>query len=94
MKIRKLTQEEPAPMDLLLLADPSPELVNDYLVQGECFIAEDEGDVIGVYVLIPIETGTIELINIAVSESHQGRGFGKRLIMDAIEQAKREGYQK
>lgn len=91
MHIRKLTTNENPPMDLLLLADPSPTLVEEYLQRGECFISESEGDIIGVYVLLATKPETIELVNIAVAEKHQNKGIGKKMIMDAIEVAKRSG---
>ena len=69
MKIRQLRQDENPPMDLLLFADPSRELIADYLERGECYIAENEaGKVIAVYVLLSTRPQTAELVNIAVCE--------------------------
>ena len=93
MQIRKWNTEEQPPMELLLLADPSAELVHEYLGRGTCFLAEQEGEVIGVYVLLPTRPGTIELVNVAVTESHQGQGIGKQLVLHAVETAKALGCQ-
>lgn len=93
MQIRKWNAEEQPPMELLLLADPSTDLVEEYLGRGSCFLAEQEGEVIGVYVLLPTRPGTIELVNVAVAESHQGQGIGKQLVLHAVETAKALGYQ-
>ncbi|MDG0873810.1 GNAT family N-acetyltransferase [Paenibacillus thiaminolyticus] len=93
MQIRKWNTEEQPPMELLLLADPSAELVHEYLGRGTCFLAEQEGEVIGVYVLLPTRPGTAELVNVAVAESHQGQGIGKQLVLHAIETAKALGCQ-
>lgn len=41
--------EEP-PMDLLLLADPSWVIVEEYLQRGECYVAESNDQIIGVYI--------------------------------------------
>ncbi|MBS4209443.1 GNAT family N-acetyltransferase [Bacillus sp. FJAT-50079] len=90
MKIRGLHEHEQAPMDLLLLADPSPEKIEDYVNKGECFLAEKDGEMIGVYVLLPIRIGVVELVNIAIREEQQGNGLGKQLVMDAIQRAKRK----
>lgn len=79
-------------MDLLLEADPSERLVKQYLEQGECYIAEQEEETVGVFVLLPTKSDTVELINIAVAEQHQGKGIGKVLVMDAIKKAKQQGY--
>ncbi|WP_053363336.1 GNAT family N-acetyltransferase [Bacillus sp. FJAT-27251] len=92
MMIRKLKINEEPPMDLLLLADPSRKLVEEYINRGECFVAEGNGKIIGVYVLLPTRPGTVELVNIAVEEEQHGKGLGKRLVMDAIKEAKERGY--
>lgn len=93
INIRKLHPEEQAPMALLLLADPSEQLVQEYVQRGQCFIAEKEERVVGVYVLLPTRPGTVELVNLAVQENLQGQGLGKKLVLHAIEQAKGLGYQ-
>ncbi|WP_188392313.1 GNAT family N-acetyltransferase [Compostibacillus humi] len=93
MKIRQLRQDENPPMDLLLLADPSRESIADYLERGECYIAENEaGKVIAVYVLLSTRPQTAELVNIAVCEEEQGKGIGKKLLLDAIQRARFKGY--
>jgi ribosomal protein S18 acetylase RimI-like enzyme len=88
MKIRNLLQHETPPFELLLLADPSRELVEQYIASGECRVAEEEGEIIGVYVLVRLGSSTMEIINIAVDERIHGRGIGKKLISDAIQTAK------
>jgi ribosomal protein S18 acetylase RimI-like enzyme len=92
MKIRKLRLDETKPMELLLLADPSPSIIKAYLDRGECYVAELENRIIGAYVLLPTRPHTVELVNIAVAEEHQGKGIGKKLISDAIQNAKKHGY--
>jgi GNAT superfamily N-acetyltransferase len=92
VNIRKLNTHEMPPMDLLLLADPSPRLVEDYVKRGHCYVAEDESNMIGVYVLLPTRPDTIELVNVAVSENLHGRGYGKLLVNHAIGQARILGY--
>lgn len=92
MQIRKLNIHEAPPIDLLLMADPSLTLVEEYLNTGECYVAENNNEIIGVYVLLPKRPDTIELVNIAVSENEQGKGIGKQLILDAIQTSKVKGY--
>lgn len=92
MKIRKKHIDEKPPMDLLLLADPSLKLVKEYVKRGDCFLAEIDSEIIGVYVLLPTRPGTVELVNIAVSEKHHGKGIGKKLVMDAIITARTRGF--
>jgi len=92
MFTRKLNLDEEPPMDLLLLADPSKVIVEEYLQKGECFVAESGAQVIGVYVLLPTRPETVELVNIALIETQHGKGFGKQLVINAIEVAKSKGY--
>lgn len=92
MQIRVLNTNEEPPIDLLLLADPSQKLVEEYLNRGECYLAENNKELIGVYVLLPTRPETVEIVNIAVSESEQGKGVGRQLIMDAIQRSKIKGY--
>lgn len=92
MIIRKRKTDEHLPMELLLLADPSEEIVKEYVTRGECFVAELEQDIVGVYVLLPTRPETIELVNVAVAEEMHGRGIGKQLVMDAVKVARSKGY--
>lgn len=92
MDIRKLNKDEKLPMELLLLADPSREIIEEYVNRGECFVVEIDQQIIGVYVLLPTRPETVELVNVAVVEEQHGRGIGKQLVMDAIKVAKTKGY--
>jgi ribosomal protein S18 acetylase RimI-like enzyme len=90
--IRKLRDEERIPIELMLLADPDEHVVNSYLGRSECFVMELNNAIVGVYVLLPTRPLTIELVNIAISDSYQGKGYGKHLVLDAINTARQEGY--
>lgn len=92
VEIRKLNTNEEAPLQLLLLADPSEKIVRDYLKRGECYIAESGEQMIGVYVLLPTRPETVELANVAVMEKQQGKGIGKQLVVHAVQNAKAKGY--
>ncbi|TCJ04366.1 GNAT family N-acetyltransferase [Cytobacillus praedii] len=92
MQIRRLNTTEKAPMNLLLLADPSRKLVEDYVNRGECYVIEKSKEIIGVYVLLSTRPETVEVVNVAVSEIEQGNGIGKKLILDAIHRSKEKGY--
>jgi N-acetylglutamate synthase-like GNAT family acetyltransferase len=80
-----------APMDLLLLADPSEDAVKEYLNQSRCFVAYANDVVVGSCVLKPIEGGMVELMNIAVSPSNQQSGIGTRLLRNVIDKVKESG---
>ncbi|KUO96350.1 GNAT family N-acetyltransferase [Ferroacidibacillus organovorans] len=92
LSIRPLSEDENPPIDLLLLADPSLSLISKYLRRGACYVAEIENRVAGVYVLLETRPETIELVNVAVCEHLQGQGIGKRLILHAIETARKDGF--
>lgn len=88
--IRKLKNDEKEPYNLLLLADPSEEIIKDYICRGTCYVASYEGEIVGAYILIKTRPFTMELVNIAVAEKYQGKGIGKKLIADAINRARQE----
>lgn len=92
MEIRELFLDEPPPMHLLLLADPSRKLVEEYLGSGPCFVAMGDNRMIGVCVLLQKGPELIEIMNIAVDEQYQGRGIGRQLIEYAIGHAREQGY--
>jgi len=91
MEIRKLLESEPPPMELLLLADPSVKLVQDYINRGQCYVAILDEQIVGEYVLLPTRPETVEIVNVAVAESHQGIGIGKQLVNHAIRLAAFQG---
>lgn len=91
LSIRELTKDEPVPYDLLLLADPSKAMVDEYLARGTCYVAYLADEMIGEFVLLKTRPGTIEIVNIAVKEEHQGKGYGKTLVLHAIGKARECG---
>jgi len=90
MEIMHLKEEYP--LELLLLADPSEKYIQQYLDRGKCYIGKEDREIVGVFVLLPTRPETVELVNIAVVEQHQGKGFGKALVMDAVYKAREQGY--
>jgi ribosomal protein S18 acetylase RimI-like enzyme len=83
INLREIPPSE-APMDLLLLADPSEEKVRGYLSRSRCFVAVINDDVAGVCAVQEIGRGVYELMNIAVSPSHQQKGIGTSLLQYVI----------
>ncbi|MCM3600829.1 GNAT family N-acetyltransferase [Robertmurraya korlensis] len=94
MNIRKLNAGESVPYELLLEADPSRKIVEKYIRRGECYIAEEANIVVGVYVILPTRPETVEMVNLSVLESEQGKGLGKKLVLHAIEIVKDRGFQR
>lgn len=89
--IRQLLQDEKLPMDLLLLADPSEQSIAQYIHESDVYVALENQHVIGVYVLKEVAPGKVELLNVAVAETLQGKGIGKALVLHAIEEARTRG---
>ncbi|WP_414046475.1 GNAT family N-acetyltransferase [Macrococcus equi] len=77
---------------LLLLADPSIEMINQYIKTGLVYKLEIENKTIGVVVLKEMSHDNIEIMNIAVSEEHQGKGYGKLMLKEAEVKSKELGY--
>jgi len=94
LHIERLTQTHQPPFDLLELADPSREQINAYLETGTCYVARIEAETVGVSVLNPIDAACIEVKNIAVKESEQGKGLGKALLEHAEAVGRKLGYEK
>lgn len=89
MEIKKLDSGKLIPYDLLLLADPSIEAIDDYIHRGECYGAYMDNDLVGVCVTIRTRPLTLEVINVAVKEAYQGKGIGKKLILNVIDMARK-----
>lgn len=83
-----------APYRLLELADPSKKSIDKYLYKGECYIATQDKNLVGVIILQAKTINNIEIKNVAIAPEYQGRGFGKLLLRFATRQSKRKGYKK
>lgn len=81
---------EAAPLDLLLLADPSVEHIARYLSRSIVFVGEERGTVIAVAVLV-VSGAIAELHNIAVAEHRQGVGVGNCLLRHVLKYAAKKG---
>ena len=92
--IEPIKEKEKIPFDLLELADPSRVQIESYLNAGLCFIIRFESEIVGVIVLNEIDSTIIEIKNIAVRESEQGKGFGKALLKYSEKISRESGYQK
>ena len=79
MKIRNVTHNKKAYMDLLLLADEQEDMIDRYLERGDMFVLED-GGVLAECVVTREGDGVYELKNIAVAPDCQRKGYGKQLI--------------
>lgn len=72
---------------LLELADGSAQQVRGYLNDGDLYVYREIDAEVGAVLVIPRDTGTVELKAVAVEASHQGRGVGRRMlraVLDAL----------
>ena len=79
LKIEKISENKKQFLELLLLADESELMIDKYLPDGDLFALYDD-DLKSVCVVLPIDTDTCELKNIATYEQYQGKGYGRALI--------------
>lgn len=79
MKIEKITENKKQFLDLLLLADEQESMIDRYLTAGDLFALYD-GDLKSVCVVLPLNSETCELKNIATYGKYQGKGYGRTLI--------------
>lgn len=75
--IRALQSNEKLPMELLLLADPSETSIEKYIHKSKVFVTVEDTLIVGVYVLMEMTPGKTEIMNVAVAETHQGKGLAK-----------------
>ena len=83
-----LIQEVPAtdaPMELLLLADPSEDNIRSYLSGSKCFVVSNDAVVVGACVVQPRDADTYELMSIAVDPARQKSGYGTALLKWVID---------
>ncbi len=89
MKIRELAVDEKIPFDLLLSADPSKDMIEEYIDRATCYILEDNGHTVGEMILLETKPRVMEIMNIALVDDYKGKGNGRILIEKAIDMAKK-----
>ena len=72
---------------------PAPMLEDyeDIIQRHTAFVIEEQGEIIGLLVLIP-KASAMLLDNIAVDPAHRGKGPGRRLLEPAETRARSRGY--
>jgi aminoglycoside 6'-N-acetyltransferase I len=94
LNIEAVTQIQDIPFDLLELADPSRAQINEYLKTGTCYVAKIDTKTVGVLVLNQIDPTRMEVKNIAVKETEQGKGLGKALLRYSELTSRAAGFEK
>lgn len=93
-EIAKLKKEDALPLDLLLLADETREAIEKYIHSSDVYVVHEAGMTapVAVFVLCPISKSRLEIKNIAVSESWQGKGLGSFLLQQIELIARKANY--
>jgi ribosomal protein S18 acetylase RimI-like enzyme len=79
------------PKDEIVLSDPQSEIIDK---GGMIFYAKYNNQIVGTVSLIKIDDSTFELSKMAVTDTIQGLGIGKKIMEHCLAVAKREGIQK
>jgi len=79
IRIEKIVENKKQFLELLLLADEQENMIDKYLPSGDLFALYD-GDLKSVCVVVPIDSESCELKNIATYEKYQNKGYGRELI--------------
>ena len=88
INIKKVKNNKEQYMDLLLEADPSKEMIDKYLHNGEMFVLTYEENPVCVAVTLEIDNDIIELKNIATKEEYRGKGYAKKMIKYLVDNYK------
>ena len=80
MRIREIKENKKRFLSLLLLADEQEDMIDRYLERGTLYVLE-EGGVKAECVITDEGAGVLEIKNIAVAPTEQGKGYGKTLIV-------------
>ena len=79
IRIERITENKKQFINLLLLADEQEDMIDKYLPHGDLF-ALYHPDLKSVCVVVPVNSQTCELKNIATYQKYQGKGYGRTLI--------------
>ena len=75
------------------MGKPPGPMLDDYegiIRQHGAFVAEHDGEIVGLLVLIRVESGIL-LDNVAVHPRYQGKGLGRRFLELAESEARSQG---
>lgn len=78
--IKEVKNNKKEYLPMLLLADPSEDMIDLYINKGEMYVLEEDNNIICEAVVIKISNTECELKNIAAIEEYQGKGYGKKLM--------------
>lgn len=84
IEIRKISAGKRAYMALLLEADPSEEMIEKYLDEGDMYVLMLNGQPAAEAVIRQIDDQTCELCNLATAKAYRRHGHASRLVRHLI----------
>lgn len=87
--IEKYFYVEPA--DEILISDPKTQIIDQ---GGFIYFAVIDHEIVGTVTLMKVDDSTYEIGKMAVTEKHQGKGIGEKLLHHSVQQAKLLGLKK
>lgn len=90
-KLPQEIQNTKAPIELLLIADPSVSKIHSYLPISKCFTISCADNVLGACVVKPLGAGSHELMSIVVHPEQQKCGLGTALLKWVVEYYRKAG---
>lgn len=81
IQIQKVPKEDKSKyMELLLLADESPQMIESYIHRGDVFVLLEDHSLRSIAVVTDEGNGIFELKNLATVPAFQNQGFGRQLV--------------
>lgn len=81
MRIIKIKTNKKQFLSLLLLGDEQEDMIDRYLEQGDMFVMfNSDKQAMAVAVVAVKDSKTVELKNLAVAKTEQGKGFGRLML--------------
>lgn len=90
--IKRINNYNEISNDLLLLADPDLNKINEYRINSIFFGAILDKHMIGIICLKDLDHNKIEIMNLSVFERFQNKGIGRRLLEESIRYAKNNSF--
>lgn len=72
-------------LDYLLLADEDEQIVKQYINEGDMYIIQMNGQLVGVVLFLYHQGRVVELKNLALAPEWRGHGIGKAVLYNAFD---------
>lgn len=94
MEFKKIDSDRASLIELLMVADPDEDVIKQYIDEGDLIGLFRENKCLGVVHYKPVSENIVEIMNIGIDESAQGKGLGSILLKHAIKVIEEAGKHK